>query len=144
MWFQTIGLEIDLKIKRLIFYISVGIFRNIISVDFLHVQNRLIKVLKYNGEDKNTEKCLLALQDFQNWFHGDGNILGYLSNIIAEYLNNIRWGIHRYLKSQFNGARFCQSPEVISNSCIKSCYDELMYIARKEPYMPEFYNFGTF
>ncbi len=42
---------------------------------------------------------MLALGDFYERFHTD--ILNYHSSTIAEFLNNIRWGIYEYLQPEF-------------------------------------------
>ncbi len=94
-----------------------------------------------------TEKeCIAALKDFCNMFQN--NVLGYLSSYICEFLNNIRWGIHRYLQPEFNRSYYkldpdlpnynYKIPEMIKCEYARYCYWELMNILRRKPIMKKF------
>jgi hypothetical protein len=41
----------------------------------------------------------LIIDEFYEWFHT--NVFAYHSSAIAEFLNNLRWGIHDYLRREF-------------------------------------------
>jgi hypothetical protein len=146
LWFPSINLNIDLKISYSDFLYIGG---NISKHNFTRLSacaTKMKKILKHNDVPKETIDCLLALGDYQNWFHGDGNILGYLSSSIANLLNNIRWGIHRYLRPEFSRSYTIskgntynyQCPSLISNPTIKFYYWDLMNGVRSTPYIPEF------
>lgn len=67
---------------------------------------------------------------------------------IAEFLNNIRWGIYEYLKPEFsrslvrdtkNPPRYWHTyPEDIKNEFAKNCYWDLMNEVRSDPYLRKF------
>src|SRR5215218_1142153 len=54
---------------------------------------------RFMAESKMRLDALLALADFYEKFHTD--ILNYHASTIAEFLNNIRWGIYEYLQPEF-------------------------------------------
>ncbi|CUH96950.1 MULTISPECIES: hypothetical protein [Sporomusaceae] len=146
LWFPSIHLNIDLKVTYSDFLYIGG---NISKHNFTRLSacaTKMQRIFKDNNVHKETMECLLALEDYQNWFHGDGNILGYLSSSIAEFLNNIRWGIHRYLQTEFSRSYTIgkentysyEYPSTISNPTIKFYYWDLMNSIRSTPYIPEF------
>ena len=146
MWFPSIDLEINLKISRQNFFYVGG---NLTKHNFTRqsiVASKMKRILAENGVDKSEEDCLLVLEDFYNWFHGDGNIFGYHANTIAEFLNNLRWGIYRYLQpeharsyTQLNGIRYeYQYPIGVTHPLAKKYYWDLMHNVRSKPYIPEF------
>lgn len=146
MWFPSISLSIDLKLTYSDFLYIGG---NISKHNFTRLSfcaNKLRKILEHSGCSQEKEDCFFALEDFQNWFHGDGNILGYLSGLITAFLNNIRWGIHRYLQPEFSrsytrgdGLKYAyQYPTTVSNSMARFYYWDMMNSVRSEPYIPEF------
>ena len=72
----------------------------------------------------------------------------YHSSTIAEFLNNIRWGIYTYLQPEFNRSIVIKDvesqaysytfPSGIVTDFGKECYWGLMNEVRKEPYMRRF------
>ena len=63
------------------------------------VAEELQQTLVASGVSVELEDAMLALGDFYERFHMD--ILNYHSSTIAEFLNNIRWGIYEYLQPEF-------------------------------------------
>jgi hypothetical protein len=92
------------------------------------------------------EESLLALTDFYERFHTD--ILNYHSSTIAEFLNNIRWGIYEYMQPEFHRSIVWESgdppkyryiyPDAVTSRLAKECYWELMNEVRSAPYMRKF------
>jgi hypothetical protein len=88
----------------------------------------------------------LALADFHERFHAD--ILNYHAATIAEYLNELRWGIYRYLHPVYlarirrdvpmPGSYGYDIPKEISGELATECYWDLLNQARSEPYMRKF------
>jgi hypothetical protein len=88
-----------------------------------------------------------VIPDFQDWFRD--HVFVASSSTIALYLNEIRWGIFRYLRPEFERAyepymvgdlkayRF-DVPNTITDPLIHSMYWELMNGIRDEPYFPRF------
>jgi hypothetical protein len=77
-----------------------------------------------------------------------GSVLSYHGSAIAEFLNNIRWGIYEYLKPEFARSfteddpvsiayRFIY-PQHCDNQVARAMYRDLMNMVRSEPYLPKF------
>jgi len=142
----TIDKECDLKLKRKDFiYICANISKhNFTSLTI--VSKKLIEILKKSKIDISFRDSLLVLEDFYERFHDD--ILICHGSNITEMLNNIRWGVQRYLMPEFNRAykkdssdRLCYSyeyPEKIKDSFARSCYWGLMNSIRREPNFKKF------
>ena len=146
IWFPSIAKNEVLSIKRIEFLKICG---NISKHNFSRLSgaaNELSKIFKRNNIDIDFEESLLILNEFYERFHTD--ILNYHSSTIAEFLNNIRWGIYNYLQPEF-----CRSivwdnkkshiyrytyPLDVNNKFAKNCYWELMNEVRNVPYMKKF------
>jgi hypothetical protein len=59
----------------------------------------LRKLLKAAGHSVSEQQAYLVVENFFEWFHDDTFI--YHSSQIAEFLNNIRWGVYDYLQPEF-------------------------------------------
>jgi hypothetical protein len=88
----------------------------------------------------------LTLPEFYDWFHD--HVFSYHSSAIAEFLNNLRWGIYAYLRPEFERSftrddpqsiayRF-QYPQGCDHEPAKTLYWDLMNAVRMEPYVPRF------
>lgn len=147
VWFPSIEIETNLSIKRIEF---IKICGNISKHNFTRLQGvavDLIKIFKRNQIELGEEGALLILGEFYDWFHT--NIFSYHSSAIAEFLNNVRWGIYDYLRPEFLRSIVYETnehprkyhytfPKNIANSFAKACYWELMNDIRSAPYMRKF------
>jgi len=143
----SIDSKSSLLIKRIEF---IKICGNISKHNFTRlsgVAKGLISILKRNTVNISFEDSLLFLDYFYERYHTD--IFAYHSSTIAEFLNNIRWGIYEYLLPEF-----CQSidyesikrpkkyhytyPKEIKNNFARSCYWDLMNKIQSKPYMRKF------
>ena len=87
--------------------------------------------------------ALLALAEFYERFHTD--ILNYHGSTIAEFLNNLRWGIYEYLQPEFRRSIIWEAgnlpmyrytyPDGVVTNLAKNCYWELMNEVRIQPFM---------
>jgi hypothetical protein len=86
------------------------------------------------------------IPEFYEWFHR--NLFSYHSSAIAEFLNNIRWGMYDYLRPEFAlsftkddpssiAYRFKYPPDC-NRPVARTMYWDLMNAVRSEPYMPRF------
>lgn len=110
------------------------------------VAERLQEKLKQSGIEVSLDESIIALPDFYSRFHDD--ILIYLSSYICEFLNNIRWAIHTYLRPEFNKSFYyaddeCleykfRTPDQIKSKYAINCYWELMNNMRRLPCMRKF------
>jgi transcriptional regulator with XRE-family HTH domain len=149
LWLPTVEIEIDLSIKRKeIFYICGNIFKHNFS-RLNVVADILKKIFNRNNKDVTFEDSLLMFDDLYEWFID--HELFWFCNIISEFLNNIRWGIHEYLLPEFHQSinyyynenlnMQCYKytyPNEIKSKFTKHCYWELMNKVRSKPYIQKF------
>ena len=145
VWLPSIDKETKLDISRFNFLKMTG---NISKHNYLRaigVANDLKDILLKSGITVDINEALLALAEFYERFQ---DILGYHSSTIAEFLNNIRWGIYDYLQPEFNKSIVWEGgdppkyhytyPKEIQSEFAKACYWELMNEVFREPYMRKF------
>jgi hypothetical protein len=146
IWLPSIDKETKLKIKRFDFLKMTG---NISKHNYLRaigVAEKLKEILSRGGITADINEALLILAEFYERFHTD--ILNYHSSTIAEFLNNIGWGIYDYLQPEFNKSIVREGgnppkyrytyPKDIKSKYAKACYWELMNEVRSKPYMRKF------
>ncbi len=147
IWLPSIELETNLSIKRIEF---IKICGNISKHNFTRLSGvirELIEIFKRNVITLRDEDALLIIGEFYEWFHT--GIFNYHSSAIAEFLNNIRWGIYEYLQPEFQKSIVFENdehprryhytyPNKVNNSFAKNCYWDLMNEVRSKPYMNKF------
>ncbi len=146
VWLPSINTETTLKLQRVSFIKMCG---NISKHNFLRavrVAEELVGALEKNGLSVKVDAALLALSDFYERFHTD--ILDYHGSTIAEFLNNIRWGIYDYLQPEFRHSYVREGgeppmyhytyPEGVCSALARECYWELMNEVRHPPYVRRF------
>lgn len=146
VWLPAIDTQTTLKISRVSFLKMCG---NISKHNFLRaigVAKQLQEALAASGNPKTLEDSLLALSDFYERFHTD--ILNYHSSTVAEFLNNIRWGIYEYLQPELQRSTVWEAgdppkyryayPAGLTSAFAKECYWELMNEVRNVPYVRRF------
>lgn len=146
VWLSEISIEADIRATRLSLLKICG---NIGKHNFskLEVCVRDIRdILGRSGAAVDEQQAFRALPSFYEWFHR--NFFVYHSSTIAEFLNNLRWAIYRYLKPEFERSyippqgpdpRYSYTyPVDCRQPLAKSMYWELMNKTRREPYFPAF------
>ena len=147
VWLPSIDLEIDLSVKRVEF---IKICGNISKHNFSRlsgVVKELQTIFERNHNPLDEQEALSIIDKFYEWFHH--NIFSYHSSAIAEFLNNIRWGIYEYLQPEYQQSIVYETdehprkyhytyPEKVKNRFAKTCYWELMNEIRSRPYMEKF------
>lgn len=148
-WFPSLDIEIDLLIERKSFITMCG---NISKHNFTQLTKQAKKfqvIMKQNGHSISREKCLIALDDFYTQFYDD--IFAYHAATIAEFLNNIRWGIYFYAvaemqrsitryyddKMKFNNYKY-EVPPQIESEIGREYYWNLMNDMLHPPYVERF------
>ncbi len=142
----SIDVETDIKLKRILF---IKICGNIakhgparLSINIIDIR----KILAANGIFIDMHQGYLVIPDFYEWFHD--NVFNYHISTIAEFLNNIRWGIFEYLLPEFERSyprddpastkyRFKYPPDC-NKPIAQAMYWDLMNAVRSKPYMPKF------
>ena len=146
VWLPSIELKTNIKVKRITF---IKICGNIGKHSFARLGADvaiICELLKVNGTTIDPAFGYLVLPEFYDWFHD--NLFSYHSSAIAEFLNNMRWGIYDYLRPEFKrsftkddpasvGYRF-DIPQHCKHQVAKTMYWDLMNAVRSEPYMPRF------
>ena len=146
VWFPSISVEMDLRVKRIQFLRICG---NIAKHSFASMSRNskdIASILENNGTVIDRDQRYLIIPDFYDWFHS--NILNYHISAIAEFLNNIRWGIYNYLRPEFMRSFTREEPASIKysfqiplqvdRSIAIDMYWHLMNAVRSEPYIPRF------
>lgn len=146
IWIPSISKQVSLSISRLD---AIKMSGDISKHNYLRasgVAEGLRDILKESGLTISFDQAMLALPSFYERLHDD--ILIYLSSHICEFLNNIRWAIHRYLRPEF-GKSFHRTnesivgysyavPAEIKSEYARDCYWELMNELRQEPHIRQF------
>jgi len=145
-WLPSIDEKTKLKISRFDFLKMTG---NISKHNYLRatdVAEKLKGILAKSGITVDLSEAILVLGEFYERFHGD--ILNCHSSTIAEFLNNLRWGIYDYLQPEFKKSIVWEGgappkyhytyPEEIESEFAKSYYWDLMNWVRGKPYMRKF------
>lgn len=146
VWLPSINTQATLCISR---KGSLKMCGNISKHNFLRLNRVAVELqntLAKNGVSVTLEDSLLTLPDFYDQFHTD--ILNYHSSTIAEFLNNIRWGIYEYLQPELRRSIVWEGgdppkyrytyPNAVTSRFAKECYWELMNEVRSAPYMRKF------
>ena len=142
----SIDRETELNIARFNFLKMTGDISKHNYLRAVGVAEELKNILSKSRLTVDIDEALLALSEFYDRFNTD--ILNYHSSTIAEFLNNIRWGIYDYLKPEYEESIVWKGgdppmysytyPEGIKSKFAKACYWELMNEVRSEPYMRKF------
>ena len=149
VWLPDIDVETDLCITRYRYITMCGDVAKHhlgrLSANAHHIQD----LLRRAGWDIDAERAYLAIDNFFEWFFD--HIFLYHSSQIAEFLNNIRWAIYRYLQPEFKRAYQLTEdptsgfssyrylvPEPINQPIARAMYWDVMNRVRKNPRMPRF------
>jgi hypothetical protein len=145
IWLPNIDTQTSLAITRSLFLRMCG---NIAKHNFLRLNTvalQLQQLLRRQQVEVSIEQALLTLEDFYEHMRG---VFSYHSTTLAEFLNNLRWGIYRYLQPEFKksfrrirGDRYAYEfiyPNGLQVQFAQHCYWNLMNHVRSEPYMRPF------
>ncbi len=145
-WLPSINKQVLLTLTRLSFLKACG---NISKHNLLRlgsVAEEIVQTLAVNGVSITLEEGFLVLADFYEQFHTD--TLNYHSSTIAEFLNNIRWGIHEYLQAEYQRSVVTEGgdppkyryiyPKNIVTEFARTCFWDLMEEVRRGPHVKRF------
>ncbi len=141
VWLAAIDTDTTFELSRLSFLKMCGDISKHNILRSIGVAEQLKEVLAKNNVNVELTDAMLALDDFYQRFHTD--ILSYHVSTIAEFLNNIRWGIFRYLRPEFERSIvYEKGPDPlrygIANKFSQNIYWELMNEVRSQPYVRPF------
>lgn len=146
VWLAEISVSANVRASRLSLLKICG---NIGKHNFSRLEanvGEIARILASSGAPIDEQQAFLALPSFYEWFHR--NFFVYHSSTIAEFLNNLRWAIFRYLQPEFSRSYTRPEPQDIRYSfkypedcqqpLARSMYWDLMNNVREEPYFPTF------
>lgn len=147
VWFPSLRKDVVLRLRRQEF---VSICGNISKHNVSRLTGKaktLALLLKRNGVEVSFLDSLQALDDFQTRFQED--IFTYHSSTMAGLLNDVRWGMHIYLRPEFQRAfippvseadpRYSfDEPEALTTGFTRDRYWDLMNSVRSEPWIEPF------
>ena len=146
VWFPTIDFNAPLSVTRLEYIKMTGDLSKHNLLRAVGVAEDLQRLLAKQGTTVDLEAALLALGSFYEWFHD--HVLNYHGSTIAEFLNNIRWAIHVYLRPEFltsivrepepSPAYLYTYPAGVVSRFGQESYWDLMNLVRGQPYMRKF------
>jgi hypothetical protein len=148
VWLPSIGVELDLTINRITW---LKICSDIGKHSFARLEPnvaKIVRILSEHGKEIDEGMGYAVLPEFWEWFHE--HLFAYHLSTIAEFLNNIRWGIFEYLQPEFTRAYHVTShdprvpsyafhvPAEVTAPIARTMYWDLMNLARSAPYFPKF------
>jgi hypothetical protein len=146
VWFPSIELQTSLRVPRVQYIKMTGDLSKHNLLRSVGVAEDLQALLAGQGVHIELDAAILALGNFYEWFHD--HVLNYHSSTLAEYLNNLRWGVHDYLQPEFSRS-ICQLgdppmyrytfPNGVSSNFGQETYWALMNRVRARPCMRKFH-----
>jgi len=146
VWFPSISLQTPLRLPRVQYIKMTGDLSKHNFLRSVGVAEDLKALLTAQGSPVELDAALLALGNFYEWFHD--HVLNYHAGTIAEYLNELRWGIHDYLAPEFSQSIVWLGgdppmyeytyPAGVTSRFGQQTYWELMNLVRSKPYMRRF------
>lgn len=148
VWLPSIDTEIDLTITRITW---LKICADIGKHSFARLESnvaKIVRILAEHGKPIDEGMGYAVLPEFWEWFHT--HLFAYHLSTIAEFLNEIRWGIFEYLQPEFARAYHVTSHDVLTaayafhvpgdivSPIARTMYWDLMNLARSRPYFPRF------
>ncbi|MGE3979467.1 MAG: hypothetical protein AB7F94_18070 [Nitrospira sp.] len=144
-WLPSIDRQVELRMARREFVYQCGAISKHSLGRLTRTAARFVKVLNLHGVDVSELDALLALDDFYDRFHDD--VLNYHASVIAESLNNIRWGMWEYLRPTFMKS-FQQlgeleytyrMPQGLDHDFARGCFWDAMNDVRRKPFVERFH-----
>lgn len=145
VWFGDLNIEFDMTVERIWVFKTVG---DLAKHNFSRLEGQIRRIrtmLARHGFTVDEGEIYGALPNIEEWL-GD-HLLAYHTSTIAEFLNNVRWAIHGYLRPEFVRAFRREDddllytfdvPAEIGQGLPRGMYWRLMNAMRSEPYFPRF------
>ena len=148
VWLPSIDRNGTLRVRRMDYLKICGTISKHGFTRLGDIVGRVRNILYENGTIIDEGQSYLVIPEFQEWFQD--NVFIASSTLIAWQLNEIRWGIYQYLRSEyeraytptenFQGMQMYRYdvPSDIKDPLIRSIYWDLMNEVRTQPYFPRF------
>ena len=148
-YLADICVEVDLQIARHRYLKMCGDIAKHHLGRLSHNVRHIHQLLAASGHLVTEYDAYLAVDNFFEWFFE--YVFLYHSGQIAEFLNNIRWQIFRYLEDEYrrsyhltdeatpgSHAYSYNVPEQIGEPIARAMYWDVMNRVRQEPWIPKF------
>jgi len=146
LWLPTLDIDANVEVPRLKFIeVSGNICKHNLS-RLTGISNQLFSILESKGYSVQLEQIPLALDNFRK--NLNENYFVYYGTWLTEMLNNIIWGIHRYLQPIYNASLIKDDsndiryhykyPNEITQKIPKQWFWRLMNNVRNKPYLRKF------
>jgi hypothetical protein len=146
IWLPSINTEGKIQILRLDFLKMCGDISKHNFLRSVSVAEKFRGILAASGVKSDLDDATIALSNFYERFHTD--IFAYHVSTIAEFLNNVRWGIHDYLQPELLRSsvwkagdppkRTYRYPDSVTHKLAQQCYWDLMNEVTREPCITRF------
>ncbi|MCB9811043.1 MAG: hypothetical protein H6779_04550 [Candidatus Nomurabacteria bacterium] len=147
VYFPSINYDGEIRLSRSLFIKMCGNLSKHNILRSVGIAIDIMDVLEKEGVQITKEESMFVLNEFYEWFHDD--ILNYHGTTIVEFLNNIRWDIYEYLKTEHQGSitwdynsdpkRYAYNiPPGIESDFGKKWYWSLMNKVKHPPHIRQF------
>ena len=146
LWLPSLNVEARLSVPRFQFRVIAGNQAKHNISRLTSVSKVIANMLEEHGYSVALERIPLALDDFREHLHDDYFI--YYGSWLAELLNDVRWGLYRYLLPTFQrsftpdpsgGVIYSyRYPDAIPGEIPKEWFWRLMNLCRGEPFVKPF------
>lgn len=145
LWLPTLDIEAKIEVSRMEFLKIAGNHSKHNISRLTGVSKGIHSILQEHNYKVPIESIPLALEDFQE--HLNENYFIYYGTWMAQLLNDVRWGIQRYLepvyiscfrKGSDDFSYRYEYPEEFENEVSKQWFWRLMNNIRSAPYVEKF------
>jgi len=145
LWLPTLDIEAKIEVSRMEFLKISGNHSKHNVSRLTGVSKRIHQLLSEHNYDVPIELIPLALEDFQE--HLDENYFIYYGSWMTQLLNDVRWGIQRYLEPTYiscfkqgaDGFSYkYEYPQGFESEIAKQWFWRLMNHVRSGPYIKRF------
>ena len=144
-----INIVADLELERIGYLKMCGNIAKHSLPRLSRVVNDLRDMLIAAGYNVSIPEAYLATEPFFNWFFDD--VFMFHSNQIAEFLNDIRWCMYRYLLPEYEWSHHSRKifigdygyyefriPDLVANPLAQAMYWDVLNRVRNKPWMERF------
>lgn len=145
-WLPSIDRQVELHLSRYLLLKIVGDLSKHNTLRSVAVAQELQSLFQKAGETVELYEAMLAQEDIYEIFHDD--VCAYHASTIAEFLNELSWGIQSYLKPEYSRSFSPEGgdspaykflyPEPVAHPYAKTCYWNVMNQVRSGTIFPRF------
>jgi hypothetical protein len=145
-WLPSIDRQVELRLSRYLLLKIVGDLSKHNTLRSVSVAVELQSLFQKAGENVELYEAMLAQEDIYEILHDD--VCAYHASTIAEFLNELSWGIQDYLRPEYSRSFTPEGgdspvykflyPEPLVHPYAKTCYWNVMNQIRSKPIFSRF------